>query len=86
MPPGERLAALESLLEASVSVVGGEPSRPLPRLAVLFVTAQLKVWDCGVLYITWHSRLVLSTPMLCNFGMCHLALRVEMTLCKSVSL
>ncbi|GBF96147.1 hypothetical protein Rsub_08895 [Raphidocelis subcapitata] len=39
VPSGERLAALSSVLEASAA--GAEPSQPLPRLAVLFVTAQL---------------------------------------------
>jgi len=40
------------VLAASVAVASGrEPSEPLPRLAVLFTTAQLKVgfvWRLGV--------------------------------------
>ncbi|KIY92997.1 hypothetical protein MNEG_14966 [Monoraphidium neglectum] len=40
VPAAERLAALSSVLEASAA--GQEPQRPLPRLAVIFATSQLK--------------------------------------------
>ena len=41
MPAAERLPALSSVLEAAAR--GEDPSEPLPRLAVLFVSTQLKV-------------------------------------------
>ena len=51
VPPAERLAALSALLEAATDGGATAPFRPLPRLAVLFVTAQLKVSDLVVILL-----------------------------------
>lgn len=44
-----RLGCLAALLAKSFEAAHRQPHKPLPRMAVAFVTSQLKVW-CGVRY------------------------------------